>query len=143
MESHEGMIPLFQSKLQFQVGRAVHMSTSCVECGLCEEACPQDVNLTRLFILLAEANWKLFNYKAGRSMEEPPLRTFIPEELSGHSGIISEPCRLTEMIEYEVYEPDYSMEKTFYGGGSMIKACNVELSSKVSTIRVIQLAREV
>ncbi len=79
--------PLLQSKLQFHVGRAVHMSTSCVKCGLCEQACPQDVNLTRLFLLLAEANQKLFNYRAGRNMdEEPPLRTFLVNELSGFEG---------------------------------------------------------
>ncbi len=65
-----------------------------------------------------------------------------PCELSRHTGIISEPRRLMEMVGYEVYDPDYSGEKTFCcGGGGMIKACNAELSSKVSTVRVHQLAR--
>ncbi len=46
-----------------------------------------------------------------------------------------------ETIGYEIYEPDYSREKTFCcGGGGMIKACNEELSSEVSTVRVHQLA---
>ncbi len=83
----DGMTPLLQSKLQFHVGRAVHMSTSCVECGLCEQACPKDINLTRLFLLLAEANQELFSYRAGRSVEEePPLRTFHAEGLSSFEG---------------------------------------------------------
>lgn len=82
-----GTVPLLESKIQFHVGRALHMSTSCIQCGLCEQACPNDVNLTRFFILLSESNQALFNYQAGRSLEEePPLTTFQTEELEEFVG---------------------------------------------------------
>ena len=83
----EGLKPLLENKVQFHIGRAIHMSTSCVTCGLCEQACPQEVKLARFFMLLADSNQSLFNYYPGRRLDEkPPVQEFKPEELAEFVG---------------------------------------------------------
>jgi len=58
------------------------MSTSCVACGACEEACPEDINIGQIFKWVGENTQSIFEYKAGRSWdEEIPLKEFSEEEL--------------------------------------------------------------
>ena len=83
----EGTTPLLEAKVQFHLGRALHMSTSCVMCGLCEQACPKEIKLSEFFFLLAEENQALFNYVPGRDpREQPPIREFYEEELEEYVG---------------------------------------------------------
>lgn len=66
----------------FHLTRLNHMSTSCVGCGLCESACPNDVPLTILFRTVAAGTQALFGYTPGRSLaDELPLTTFREAEL--------------------------------------------------------------
>ena len=57
----------------FHLVRAVHMAGRCVDCGLCEEACPMDIPLRLLYGKVNEIVAGLFDYQTGSSAEQPPL----------------------------------------------------------------------
>ncbi|MCI0512175.1 Coenzyme F420 hydrogenase/dehydrogenase, beta subunit C-terminal domain [candidate division KSB1 bacterium] len=66
----------------FHLTRMTHMATSCVACGACSEACPSHIEIARLFTVVGERTQKLFNYVAGRALDEPlPLVEFKEQEL--------------------------------------------------------------
>jgi formate dehydrogenase subunit beta len=66
----------------YHIGRMNHMITSCVSCGMCESACPSDLPLLAIYHALGTDAQQLFDYVAGRSLEEEiPLATFKEEEL--------------------------------------------------------------
>ncbi len=66
----------------FHIGRMAHMATSCVSCGMCEQACPSDIPIGRIFKTVAFNVQNVFDYVAGRSLDEPvPLSTFKEHEL--------------------------------------------------------------
>ncbi|MCD6417520.1 4Fe-4S binding protein, partial [bacterium] len=68
--------------LLFHIGRMTHMTTSCVGCGACGEACPEDIPVDLIFRWVAENVQKKFDYVAGRNWdEELPLKTFREDEL--------------------------------------------------------------
>jgi len=68
--------------LLFHLTRMAHMSHSCVQCGMCEEACPMGVPVFRLFKATSEQVQALFDYKPGRDLEEEiPISTFREKEL--------------------------------------------------------------
>ena len=59
-----------------------HMATSCVACGICEQACPMDIPLGRIYSRVGRHVQALFDYVPGRSLEEElPVTTFKEEEL--------------------------------------------------------------
>ena len=65
----------------FHIGRMLHMSLSCVSCGMCEDACPMDIPVAQMFSLIGDRNQAAFDYVPGRSKDEPlPLTTFEKEE---------------------------------------------------------------
>jgi formate dehydrogenase subunit beta len=67
--------------LLFHIGRMLHMSLSCVSCGMCEDACPVAIPVAQIFTLVGDRNREAFDYVAGRSVDEPlPLTTFEREE---------------------------------------------------------------
>lgn len=67
--------------LLFHIGRMLHMSLSCVSCGMCEDACPMDIPVAQIFSLVGDRNQEAFDYVPGRSVDEPlPLTTFEEEE---------------------------------------------------------------
>lgn len=67
--------------LLFHIGRMLHMSLSCVSCGMCEDACPMAIPVAQVFTLVGDRNQEAFDYIPGRSVDEPlPLKTFEEEE---------------------------------------------------------------
>ena len=68
--------------LLFHLTRLNHMVVACVGCGLCTEACPNNIPVADIFRLVGAQVQKLFDYVPGRSLdEELPLTTFKEEEL--------------------------------------------------------------
>lgn len=57
----------------FHLLRAVHMAGRCVDCGLCEEACPMDIPLRLLYRKVNRIVKDLFDYDTGVSQGPPPL----------------------------------------------------------------------
>lgn len=69
--------------LLFHLGRMSHMIHSCVSCGTCEDACPMSIPVAQVFSLVADQAQQLFDYKPGRSTEEPlPSVVYQEEELT-------------------------------------------------------------
>ena len=68
--------------LFFHLTRMNHMGVLCVGCGMCTEACPNDVPVADLFQLAGERVQKIFDYIPGKDPdEEIPLTVFREEEL--------------------------------------------------------------
>jgi len=66
----------------FHLTRLNHMSTSCVGCGLCTSACPVDINVGAAFRTVAAKTQAVFNYTAGKSVDDPiPVKNFEVNEL--------------------------------------------------------------
>jgi formate dehydrogenase subunit beta len=66
----------------FHLTRMNHMSTSCIGCGLCTSACPVDINVGAAFRTVAARTQAIFNYTAGRSVDDPiPVKNFEVNEL--------------------------------------------------------------
>lgn len=65
----------------FHMVRAVHMAGRCIDCGLCEQACPMDIPLRLLYRKINDIVLDLFDYQAGTSLEQPPLNILGDEVL--------------------------------------------------------------
>jgi len=71
----------------YHLTRLAHSSTSCVACGQCSNACPNDIPVMELFRLVGARTQKAFGYEAGRSLDEPlPLSVFQREEFAEVTG---------------------------------------------------------
>jgi formate dehydrogenase (coenzyme F420) beta subunit len=58
----------------FHLVRAAHMAGRCVDCGLCEDACPANIPLRLLYRKVNEIVATLFGYQAGSLADgHPPL----------------------------------------------------------------------
>ncbi len=78
----KGQIKMPVDTLLYHLTKMNHMASSCVGCGLCEQACPMDIPLGRIYSLVGRDVQALFDYEAGRSLdEELPVVTFREEEL--------------------------------------------------------------
>ncbi|MFC1715066.1 Coenzyme F420 hydrogenase/dehydrogenase, beta subunit C-terminal domain [Candidatus Poribacteria bacterium] len=78
----KGQIKMPVDTLLYHLTKMNHMASSCVACGLCEQACPMDIPLGRIYSLVGRDVQALFDYEAGRSLdEELPVLTFREEEL--------------------------------------------------------------
>lgn len=53
--------------------RAVHMAGRCIDCGLCEEACPVDIPLRLLYRQTNKIVRELFGYDTGLTLAQPPF----------------------------------------------------------------------
>ena len=77
-----GALKMPVDTLLFQLTRLNHMVSSCVSCGMCEAACPNDIPLSAIYASIGSAVSKLFNYEPGKSLDDPlPLATFREDEL--------------------------------------------------------------
>jgi formate dehydrogenase (coenzyme F420) beta subunit len=73
--------------LLFHLTRLNHMATSCVGCGMCTEACPNGIQVSDVFRMVAASVQKSMEYEPGRSLDDAlPLSTFKEDEL-GEVGI--------------------------------------------------------
>jgi formate dehydrogenase (coenzyme F420) beta subunit len=77
----KGKIKMPTDTVFYHITRMAHMSTACVGCGQCSNACPNDIPLVELFAATAHLTQAAFDYEAGRSLEEdPPLSVFKENE---------------------------------------------------------------
>jgi len=78
----KGSIKMPTDTLLFQITRFAHMVTSCVACGMCEQACPSGIPLLSIYKMVGHSAQEKFDYEPGRSLEEEmPLVVFKEEEL--------------------------------------------------------------
>ncbi len=86
--SRKGIIKMPTDTAFYHITRMAHMSTACVGCGQCSNACPNDIPVMELFRTIAQDTQKAFDYEPGRSIEDdPPLSVFREDEFSDVVGI--------------------------------------------------------
>ena len=57
------------------------MAISCVACGQCTSACPNNIEIAKFFKTIGFKVQELFDYKAGENIdEENPQATFKEDE---------------------------------------------------------------
>lgn len=57
----------------FHLTRAVHMAGRCVDCGLCEEACPADIPLRTLYRKVEDITDNQYGFRPGINDNKSPL----------------------------------------------------------------------
>lgn len=63
----------------FHLTRAMHMAGRCIDCGLCQEACPSGIPLRTLYKKVGGIMEHDFGYKTGaKAFEKSPLNTMGP-----------------------------------------------------------------
>jgi formate dehydrogenase subunit beta len=84
----KGALKMPADTVFYHVTRLTHMSTACVGCGQCSNACPNDIPVMELFRLVADKTQKAFGYEAGKSVSEaPPLSVFREDEYEEVVGL--------------------------------------------------------
>jgi len=77
----KGLFKMPDDSLLFHVTRMNHMILSCVECGLCEQACPSHIPLMDVIIPVAERAQKELDYQPGKDPEErTPMVVYREDE---------------------------------------------------------------
>jgi len=85
--SRKGIIKMPTDTVFYHLTRLAHMSTACIGCGQCTNACPNNIPVMEIFRTIANFTQKAFDYEAGRSIEdEPPLSVFREEEFRELTG---------------------------------------------------------
>lgn len=83
----KGIIKMPTDTLFYHITRLAHMSTACIGCGQCSNACPNDIPVMEIFRTVASHTQRAFDYEAGRSLEEdPPLSVFSEAEFREVTG---------------------------------------------------------
>jgi len=86
--NRRGIIKMPTDTVFYHITRLAHISTSCVGCGQCTNACPNDIPVMELFRTVSYRTQKAFEYEAGRSIEDDlPLSVFREDELAEVVGI--------------------------------------------------------
>jgi len=63
------------NKETYQLTRIAHVADRCIECGNCDNNCPQDLPLSLYFQSLNEAFKEKFKYTSGESIDDVPFRS--------------------------------------------------------------------
>ncbi len=80
----KGVVKTPTDTMLFHITRFNHMILSCVECGMCEQACPVGIPLMDIIIPIAENAQKEFEYLPGRDPKEPlPMVVYREDEFEG------------------------------------------------------------
>ncbi len=61
----------------FHLHKALHMADRCIDCGLCEEACPMGIPVRRLYRKLRQSVKDLFGYLPGEKEDEKGPLEFL------------------------------------------------------------------
>lgn len=78
----KGIIKVPTDTYLFHITRMAHMMTSCVQCGMCSQACPSNIEVGVLFSCISEEVQQIFEYLSGRDVDEKiPLTDFKEDEL--------------------------------------------------------------
>jgi formate dehydrogenase subunit beta len=86
--NRKGAVKIPTDTIFYHLTRLAHMSTACVGCGQCSNACPNDIPVMELFRTIAHRTQAAFDYRAGRSLEEkPPLSEFRENEFQEVVGM--------------------------------------------------------
>ncbi len=64
----------------FHIIRALDMAGRCIDCGLCEEACPAHIPLRSLYRKMQDIMEEKLEYRAGESTEEKSPLSFLGSE---------------------------------------------------------------
>jgi formate dehydrogenase subunit beta len=84
----KGAVKMPTDTVLYHITRMVHMSTACVGCGQCSNACPNGIPVMELFRSAAQGTQSAFGYEAGRSLDEkPPMSEFREEEFEDVVGL--------------------------------------------------------
>ncbi len=86
--ARKGQIKMPTDTTFYHITRLAHMSTACIGCGQCSNACPNDIPVMELFRTIAFKTQKGFGYEAGKSLDDmPPLSEFREDEFDEVVGI--------------------------------------------------------
>jgi formate dehydrogenase (coenzyme F420) beta subunit len=86
--NRKGVIKMPTDTVFYHITRLAHMSTACVGCGQCSNACPNNIPVMELFRTVSFRTQKAFEYEPGKSVEDdPPLSVFREDELTDVVGI--------------------------------------------------------
>lgn len=84
----KGVLKMPTDTIFFHLTRMAHISTACIGCGQCSNACPNDIPVMELFRTVSSHTQQAFEYQPGRSIEDdPPLSVFREDEFSDIVGI--------------------------------------------------------
>ncbi|MFY9941327.1 MAG: 4Fe-4S dicluster domain-containing protein, partial [Desulfobacterales bacterium] len=84
----KGAVKMPTDTIFFHLTRLAHISTACVGCGQCSNACPNDIAVMELFRSVSHRTQAAFEYEAGRSLDEPPpLAVFKEDEFGEVTGL--------------------------------------------------------
>lgn len=76
-----GKIRMPTDTLLFHLTRLNHMVVSCVACGQCTSACPNNIPVAKIFKTIGSKVQKVFDYQPGKDIEEEiPQATFKEDE---------------------------------------------------------------
>ena len=83
----KGIIKMPTDTVFYHITRLAHMSTACIGCGQCSNACPNNIPVMEIFRTVANYTQKAFDYEAGRSVEDdPPMSVFREGEFHELTG---------------------------------------------------------
>jgi formate dehydrogenase subunit beta len=86
--NRKGVIKMPTDTIFYHITRIAHMSTACVGCGQCSNACPNDISVLELFRTVSYLTQKAFDYDAGRNVEDdPPMSVFREDEMTDIVGV--------------------------------------------------------